>query len=224
MLHCASECAMIPLVEGHSYKCHAGWNSVHLRLRPSTSRHGSTGGRNSAIYTASAGGDDSPHQRSNFPSVGGAREAVSNLLRPYQLSKIAPSVVIEDGIIYYPLVSLVDYFYEGKTDPRDAWKNIKRRLKREGFELVSNLHQFKIAAADGKQRTTDFADLENCLRIIMSIDSTKAEPVKRFMAQCAAEKFRSMDWDASMIHARLDEAGLLLPDENDNQHTYWWLK
>ena len=62
------------------------------------------------------------------------------------------------------------------VDGRKYWNKLKQRLLTEGFEPVTNCHQFKMKASDGKMRFTDCADTEQLLRIIQSIPSKKAEP------------------------------------------------
>ena len=71
------------------------------------------------------------------------------------------------------LTDQVDY-----QSARNYWKVMKKRLKDEGNELVTNCNQLKMTAADGKKRLTDVADTEQLLRIIQSIPSPKAEPFK----------------------------------------------
>ena len=66
------------------------------------------------------------------------------------------------------------------------------KLKDEGNETVTNCHQFKMPAADGKMRLTDCADTEQLLRIIQSIPSPKAEPFKRWLAAIGAERIREI--------------------------------
>lgn len=61
---------------------------------------------------------------------------------------------------------------------RKYWNKLKQRMKAEGSELVSNCHQLRMTAADGKRRLTDVATTEQLLRIIESIPSKKAEPFK----------------------------------------------
>ena len=75
---------------------------------------------------------------------------------------------------------------------RNYWKVLKHRLTKEGFEPVTNCNQLKLVANDGKRRETDVADLEGILRIIQSIPSKKAEPVKRWLAQVGSERFYQM--------------------------------
>ncbi len=59
---------------------------------------------------------------------------------------------------------------------RKYWNKLKERLKDEGSESVTNCHQLKMQAADGKFYLTDAADTETLLRLIQSIPSPKAEP------------------------------------------------
>ena len=72
---------------------------------------------------------------------------------------------------------------------RKYWNKLKQRLKEEGSELVTNCHQLKMLAADGKHRLTDVATTELVLRIIQSIPSKKAEPFKMWLAQIGRERF-----------------------------------
>ncbi len=74
------------------------------------------------------------------------------------------------------------------ANPRNYWKVLKNRLKKEGNETVTNCNQLKLLASDGKMRLTDVADTEQLFRIIQSIPSPKAEPFKQWMAATAAER------------------------------------
>jgi len=71
---------------------------------------------------------------------------------------------------------------------RKYWNKLKQRLKEEGNETVTNCHQLKFKAPDGKMRLTDVADTEQLFRLIQSIPSKKAEPFKQWMAQVAKER------------------------------------
>ncbi|MDR1195810.1 MAG: hypothetical protein LBL00_04950 [Endomicrobium sp.] len=78
----------------------------------------------------------------------------------------------------------------GQTDyekNRNYWKWLKKKLKEEGSELVSNTNQLKMQAADGKSYKTDVADTEQILRLIQSIPSKKAEPFKLWLAKVGNE-------------------------------------
>jgi prophage antirepressor-like protein len=70
---------------------------------------------------------------------------------------------------------------------RKYWNKLKQRLKEEGNETVTNCHQLKFKATDGKMRLTDVADTEQLFRLIQSIPSKKAEPFKQWMAQVASD-------------------------------------
>ncbi len=61
---------------------------------------------------------------------------------------------------------------------RKYWNKLKERLDKEGSQLVTNCHQLKMEAADGKQRPTDAATAETLLRLVQSVPSPKAEPIK----------------------------------------------
>ena len=83
---------------------------------------------------------------------------------------------------YFSIVDVVQIL----TDSADAtayWRKLKQRLKAEGNETVTNCHALKMPAADGKKRLTDVADLEQLFRLIQSIPSKKAEPIKQWLAE-----------------------------------------
>ena len=73
-------------------------------------------------------------------------------------------------------------------NPQTYWRGMKKRLKDEGNETVTNCNALKMTAADGKKRLTDVADTEQLLRIIQSIPSPKAEPFKMWLAQVGRER------------------------------------
>jgi len=75
---------------------------------------------------------------------------------------------------------------------RKYWNKLKERLNKEGSELVTNCHQLKMAAADGKQRLTDVATAETLLRLVQSVPSPKAEPIKFWLAKVGHERMQEM--------------------------------
>ena len=75
---------------------------------------------------------------------------------------------------------------------RKYWNKLKQRLKEEGNETVTNCHQFKLQAADGKMRLMDVADTEQLFRLIQSIPSPKAEPFKIWMSQVASNRLEQI--------------------------------
>ena len=80
---------------------------------------------------------------------------------------------------------LIDSDYQ---TARNNWKIIKFRLKKEGNETVTNCNQLKLISEDGKYRLTDVVDLEGMFRIIESIPSKKAEPIKLWLARLGKER------------------------------------
>lgn len=97
----------------------------------------------------------------------------------------------EEEKYYFSIVDIVQVLTDS-ADGRKYWNKLKQRLKDEGFELVTNCHQLKLPAADGKSYKTDVADLEQLLRIIQSIPSKKAEPVKQWLAEVGAQRVDQM--------------------------------
>ena len=75
---------------------------------------------------------------------------------------------------------------------RKYWKVLKGRLAKEGSQLVTNCYQLKMTADDGKQRLTDVATAETLLRLVQSIPSPKAEPIKLWLAKVGYERMQEM--------------------------------
>ena len=75
---------------------------------------------------------------------------------------------------------------------RNYWKVLKNRLKKEGSESVTNCNRLKMPAADGKCYLTDAASPETLLRIIQSVPSPKAEPIKAWLAKVGYERIQDM--------------------------------
>jgi len=75
---------------------------------------------------------------------------------------------------------------------RKYWNKLKERLKKEGNESVTNCHQLKLEASDGKKYKTDVADTQQLFRLIQSIPSPKAEPFKQWMAGVASQRIDQM--------------------------------
>lgn len=66
---------------------------------------------------------------------------------------------------------------------QNYWKVLKHRLNKEGSQLVTNCNQLKLEAADGKSYLTDVANAETLLRLVQSVPSPKAEPIKLWLAK-----------------------------------------
>ena len=95
---------------------------------------------------------------------------------------------------YFSIVDVVSVLTESAdyNTGRKYWNKLKQRMKNEGNELVTNCHQLKLKAADGKRRLTDVANTEELLRIIQSIPSKKAEPFKLWLAQVGRERIEEI--------------------------------
>ena len=108
---------------------------------------------------------------------------------------------------YFSIVDVVAVLTDSTdyTTSRKYWNKLKQRLKEEGNETVTNCHQLKLRAADGKMRNTDVADTEQMFRIIQSIPSPKAEPFKLWMANVASTRLDQMqDPELSIEQAMTD--------------------
>ena len=93
----------------------------------------------------------------------------------------------EEEKYYISVVDIVGIVSESK-DGRKYWNKLKQRLKDEGNETVTNCHQLKLKAQDGKYRLTDVVDIEGMFRIIESIPSKNAEPIKQWLAHLGSER------------------------------------
>jgi len=88
---------------------------------------------------------------------------------------------------YFSVVDVVGVLTESEN-PQVYWRVLKKRLKEEGNESVTNCNALKMKAADGKMRLTDVSDMQGIFRIIQSIPSPKAEPFKLWLAEVGKER------------------------------------
>ena len=88
---------------------------------------------------------------------------------------------------FISVVDIVSVITDSK-DGRKYWNKLKQRLNKEGNETVTNCHQLKLKAQDGKYRETDVTDIEGMFRIIESIPSKNAEPIKQWLARLGKER------------------------------------
>lgn len=118
---------------------------------------------------------------------------------------------------YFSVVDVVAVLTES-PNPQTYWRVLKKRLKDEGNETVTNCNGLKMPAADGKMRLTDVADTEQLLRIIQSVPSPKAEPFKMWLAKVGAERLDQMqDPELSIQQAMIDYKRLGYSDNWINQ-------
>ena len=87
---------------------------------------------------------------------------------------------------------------------RNYWKVLKNRLKKEGSQAVTNCNRLKMTAADGKMRDTDAASPETLLRIIQSVPSPMAEPIKQWLAKVGYERIQDMSDPARSLDRARD--------------------
>ena len=121
---------------------------------------------------------------------------------------------------YFSIIDTIEVLTDSRdyTTARKYWNKLKQRLKEEGNELVTNCHQFKMRALDGKMRLTDVADTEQLFRLIQSIPSPKAEPFKQWMAHVASVRIDQMqDPELSIEQAMVDYKRLGYSDAWINQ-------
>lgn len=120
---------------------------------------------------------------------------------------------------FVSVVDIVGAISESK-DKQSYWRKLKQRLKKEGNESVTNCHALKLKAQDGKYRMTDVVDIKGMFRIIESIPSKNAEPIKCWLAKLGSERidevfdpsiaaqrsidlYRSKGYDESWISKRI---------------------
>lgn len=118
---------------------------------------------------------------------------------------------------YFSIVDVIAVLTES-PNPQTYWRVLKKRLKDEGNETVTNCNALKMRAVDGKMRLTDVADTEQLLRIIQSVPSPKAEPFKMWLAKVGADRLDQMqDPELSIQQAMIDYKRLGYSDNWINQ-------
>ncbi len=96
---------------------------------------------------------------------------------------------------YFSVVDIIQVLIQQADyqTARKYWNKLKERLKKEGNKSVSNCHQLKFKAVDGKFYLTDAADVETLLRLIQSVPSPKAEPIKLWLARVGYERIEEIN-------------------------------
>lgn len=87
---------------------------------------------------------------------------------------------------YFSIVDIIAILTESPR-PRKYWNALKTKLLEEGSELSQNVGQLKLQSSDGKKYDTDVADVETIMRLVQSIPSKKAEPIKLWLAKVGYE-------------------------------------
>lgn len=128
----------------------------------------------------------------------------TNAIKIFEEKKVRTIWDDETEEWYFSIVDVVSILTDS-IDGRKYWNKLKQRLKAEGSELVTNCHQLKLPAADGKYYKTDVATTEQLFRLIQSVPSPKAEPFKLWIAQIAKERLDQLqDPELSINQALMD--------------------
>lgn len=92
---------------------------------------------------------------------------------------------------HFSIVDIIQVL-TGSSIPRRYWSDLKNKLAEEGSEVYEKIVQLKLKAEDGKLRITDVADIETLFRIIQSVPSPKAEPLKLWLAKVGYERLQEI--------------------------------
>ena len=112
-----------------------------------------------------------------------------NTIKLFHDKKVRVKWNADEEDYYFSIVDVVAVLTESDFQTaRKYWNKLKQRLNDEGNQTVTNCHQLKLIAKDGKLRETDVASTEQLLRLIQSIPSKKAEPFKLWLAKVGSER------------------------------------
>ena len=111
-------------------------------------------------------------------------ETISNLFEGKEIRSIWDE---EKGDYYFSVVDVIGALTDS-SNPRKYWSVLKTRLKKEGSEVTTNCSQLKMLAPDGKIRLRDAMVTKDIFRLIESILSPKAEPMKMWLANLGSER------------------------------------
>jgi len=129
-----------------------------------------------------------------------------NSLAIFETYKIRRHYDEAKEIWYFSVIDIVAVLTEQNDylTARKYWNKLKERLVEEGNQSVTNCHQLKMLAQDGKMRETDVANVETILRLIQSVPSKKAEPIKLWLARVGYERIQEMnDPELALNRSRL---------------------
>lgn len=115
---------------------------------------------------------------------------INDKIQLFEDRKIRTAWDEENEEWYFSIIDVISVLTEQADyqGARNYWKVLKKRLKDEGNETVTNCNRLKMTAADGKKRLTDVATTEQLLRLIQSVPSPKAEPFKVWLAEVGKER------------------------------------
>ncbi len=160
---------------------------------------------------------------------------MSTHITPFEDYNIRRVYDEEKDIWYFSVTDIIQALTQQKNfqAARNYWKVLKNRLKKEGSEVVTNCNRLKLIAEDGKMRLTDVATAETLLRLIQSVPSPKAEPMKVWLAKVGYERMQEMADPARSVdrareywkaHGRNDKwiQQRMMGQETRNKLTDYW--
>ena len=131
---------------------------------------------------------------------------ISNLFEEKEIRSIWDG---EKGDYYFSVVDVIGVLTNNDYQKsRNYWKWLKIKLNDEGSELVSNTNQLKLRVQDGKMRNTDVLDTKGILRLIESIPSPKAKPMKMWLANLGSEKIDEVQFQICLKGKKLEVFGM----------------
>lgn len=119
---------------------------------------------------------------------------MNNSLAAFENYKIRRVYEEKKEAWYFSIIDIIQVLtqQDDYQTARKYWNKLKERLKNEGSQTVTSCHQLKMEAEDGKMRATDVADPETLLRLIQSVPSPKAEPIKLWLAKVGYERMQDI--------------------------------
>ena len=113
-------------------------------------------------------------------------------IKLFESKQVRTVWIEEDEKWYFSIVDVIEIL-TGSERPRKYWSDLKTKLTREGSQLSEKIGQLKMESPDGKLRGTDVADTEQLLRLVQSIPSPKAEPLKMWLAKVGYERIEETE-------------------------------
>jgi hypothetical protein len=112
----------------------------------------------------------------------------------FEKDKIRRIYSEDDQCWYFSVIDIIKILTNQSNfqSSRNYWKVLKNRLKKEGSQVVTKCNRFKLISEDKKLRMTDCADVETLFRLIQSVPSKKAEPIKLWLAKVGKERIQEI--------------------------------
>lgn len=159
----------------------------------------------------------------------------ANDIALFETQKIRRVYDEQDEVWWFSVIDIIQVLTQQPDyqTARKYWNKLKERLNKEGSQLVTTCHQLKMTASDGKQRLTDAANAETLLRLVQSVPSPKAEPIKLWLAKAGYERMQELADPAQAVdrarstwqqHGRSEKwiQQRMLGQETRNKLTDYW--